>query len=211
MRIRSFPALAALGLASCGHSEKPSSASRTIGVSLLTMTNPFFKEIADTMEAEGKGRGFSVIATARELDPARQKDQVKDFLVKKVSAIVLAPCDSKSIGTSIAEANAAGVPVFTADVACMAPGVRVVAHVATDNLEGGRLARRAMVEMLGGKGKVASSTTPRSSRRSFARKASARRSRRLRGSPSRRTCPTCRRTTRRLSWGSSSSPRSSST
>jgi ribose transport system substrate-binding protein len=150
-----FASAALLGLASCGPPEKPSAPSRTIGASLLTMLNPFFKEIGDTMAAEGKKRGFEVIALAGELDPARQKDQVKDFLVKKVCAIVLTPCDSKSIGTSVAEANAAGVPVFTADVACVAPGARVVTHVATDNLEGGRLAGRTMAEMLGGKGKVA--------------------------------------------------------
>jgi ribose transport system substrate-binding protein len=119
------------------------------------MTNPFFKEMADAMEAEGKKRGFEVLVTAGELDPARQRGQVQDFLVRKVSAIVLSPCDSKAVGTSIAEANAAGIPVFTADIACMAPDVKVVSHVATDNLEGGRLAGRKVVEALGGKGKVA--------------------------------------------------------
>lgn len=126
-----------------------------IGVSLLTLTNPFFKDIADTLQSEGQKHGYEVVVTSGELDPAKQKDQVKDFLVHKASAIVLTPCDSKSIGTSIADANAAGVPVFTADVATTADGVKVVSHCATDNLEGGRVAGRAVVELLGGKGKVA--------------------------------------------------------
>src|SRR4051812_12690242 len=111
-----------------------------VGVSLLTLTNPFFKEIADTLQADGAKRGYDVIVTSGDLDPAKQKDQVKDFLVRKASAIVLTPCDSKSIGTAIAEANKAGVPVFTADVAATAEGVKVVSHCATDNLEGGRVA-----------------------------------------------------------------------
>ncbi len=126
-----------------------------IGVSLLTMTNPFFKDIGDAMQAEAAKHGYEVIITSGELDPARQKDQVKDFLIRKVSAIVLAPCDSRSIGTAIAEANQAGVPVFTADIACLAEGAKVVTHVATDNLEGGRVAGREMVSLLGGKGKIA--------------------------------------------------------
>lgn len=126
-----------------------------VGVSLLTLTNPFFKDIADTLQSEGQKRGYEVVVTSGELDPAKQKDQVKDFLVHKASAIVLTPCDSKSIGTAIADANAAGVPVFTADVASTAEGVKVVSHCATDNLEGGRVAGRAVVELLGGKGKVA--------------------------------------------------------
>jgi len=46
-------------------------------------------------------------------------------------------------------------PVFTADIACTDPSVKVVSHVATDNLQGGRLAADALVEALKGKGKVA--------------------------------------------------------
>ena len=126
-----------------------------IGVSLLTLSNPFFKDIGDTMQAEGAKHGYDVVVTSGELDPAKQKDQVKDFLVRKASAIVLTPCDSKSIGTSIADANAAGVPVFTADVATTADGVKVVGHCATDNLEGGRVAGKAVIAALNGKGRVA--------------------------------------------------------
>jgi ribose transport system substrate-binding protein len=133
----------------------PPQAKTAIGVSLLTLSNPFFKEMGDAMQAEGAKKGFDVVVTSGELDPAKQKDQVKNFLVQKVSAIVLTPCDSKSIGTAIAEANAAGIPVFTADVATTAEGVKVVSHCATDNLEGGRVAGRAVVEALGGHGKVA--------------------------------------------------------
>lgn len=141
------------GAISC--TPRPEAPRQTIGVSLLTMTNPFFTEMAEAMKEEGAKKGFEVIVTAGEKDPAKQKDQVKDFLVKKVSAIALSPCDSQSVGTAIAEANQAGIPVFTADIACLAQGVRVVTHVATDNLEGGRMAGREMVQLLGGKGKVA--------------------------------------------------------
>jgi ribose transport system substrate-binding protein len=148
------------GVAACSRSQPSNlpTAGKTkplIGVSLLTLSNPFFKEIADTLQSDGEKRGYEVVVTSGELDPARQKDQVKDFLVRKASAIVLTPCDSKSIGTAIADANAAGVPVFTADIACTAEGVKVASHCATDNLEGGRVAGRAVVEALGSKGRVA--------------------------------------------------------
>jgi ribose transport system substrate-binding protein len=126
-----------------------------IGVSLLTLANPFFKEIEKAMREAADARGYELIVTAGEMDPARQKNQVDDFLVKKVSAIVLCPCDSKSIGTSIAQANKAGIPVFTADIACMAKGAQVVCHVATDNYGGGKLAAKAILDATGGAGKVA--------------------------------------------------------
>ncbi len=126
-----------------------------IGVSLLALTNPFFKDMGDAFKEEGEKRGYEVVVVSGENDPAKQNDQVKDFLVRKASAIVLTPCNSKSVGTAIAEANAAGVPVFTADVAATAEGVKVVSHTATDNYEGGKIAGKAMVELLGGKGIVA--------------------------------------------------------
>jgi ribose transport system substrate-binding protein len=121
----------------------------TIGLSVLTLTNPFFKEIADSMTAEARQAGYEVLVVSGEFDVARQQNQVKDFIVKKVAAMVLTPCDSKSIGPAIQEANDAGIPVFTADIACLAPGVKVVSHVATDNYRGGQEAARAMIEALG--------------------------------------------------------------
>jgi ribose transport system substrate-binding protein len=96
-----------------------------------------------------------VVLTAGEFDPAKQRNQVADFIVRRVDAIVLSPCDSKSIGTAIIEANQAGIPVFTADIAALAPGAKVVGHVATDNFGGGRLAAQALIEALGGRGKAA--------------------------------------------------------
>jgi ribose transport system substrate-binding protein len=127
----------------------------TIGVSVLTMNNPFFKEITDSMTAEAAKHGYTIVAVSGDYDVARQQNQIKDFIVKKVNAIVLCPCDSKAIGPAIREANQAGIPVFTADIASLDPTAKVVAHIATDNLQGGRMAAEAVVEALGGKGKVA--------------------------------------------------------
>ena len=134
-----------------GGLDPPRSASTkgTIGVSVLTLTNPFFKVIGDTITAEGRKRGYEVVVTSGEFDVARQQNQVKDFIVKKVAAIVLCPCDSRSIGPAIDEANGAGIPVFTADIACLVPGVKVVSHIATDNYMGGMQAADAMIEALG--------------------------------------------------------------
>ncbi len=56
----------------------------------------------------------------------------------------------------IQEANAAGIPVFTVDVPCNEPGVKIATQIATDNLGGGKEAGHAMIEALGeAGGKVA--------------------------------------------------------
>ena len=126
-----------------------------IGVSLLTLTNPFFKVIGDSITAEAAKHGYDVVVVSGDIDVAKQQNQIKDFIVKKVSAIVLSPCDSRSIGPAIQEANAAGIPVFTCDIKCLAPGVKIVSHIATDNYQGGRVAGQAMIDALGdGGGKV---------------------------------------------------------
>ncbi len=127
----------------------------SIGLSVLTLTNPFFKEIADTMSREAAKHGYEVLVVSGEFDVAKQQNQVKDFIVRRVSAIVLTPCDSKAIGSAIQEASTAGIPVFTADIACLAPGVGVICHVATDNYSGGKQAAQAMIEALRGRGNVA--------------------------------------------------------
>ena len=147
-------------LAGCGGDEAPPETGPdkpggVIGLSVLTMTNPFFKEIADVVTAEAASHGYEVIVTSAEFDPARQRTQVKDFLVRKVSAMILTPADSKAVGTAIKEANEAGIPVFTADIASLAEDAKVVSHIATDNYAGGRQAAKAIIQALGNKGKVA--------------------------------------------------------
>ncbi|MFN5532515.1 MAG: substrate-binding domain-containing protein, partial [Planctomycetaceae bacterium] len=70
----------------------------TIGYSALTLTNPFFKVIADTMQAEARAQGYELLVLSAERDVKVQADHVQEFIVKGVSAIVLNPCDSASIG-----------------------------------------------------------------------------------------------------------------
>ncbi len=128
---------------------------RTIGLSVLTLGNPFFVEIADTITAEAAKSGYEVIVKDSELKVEKQSDQVSDFIAAGVDAIILTPADSRAIGEAIKAANRAGIPVFTCDIASIAKGAKVICHVATDNLQGGRLAAKAIMEALGNKGKIA--------------------------------------------------------
>src|SRR5436305_15154166 len=106
--------------------KKSSGDKGTLAISVLTSRNPFFNIISDTFKAEAEKAGYRVIVVSGEKDPAKQKDQVEDFLVQKVRAIVLCPCDPRAVGQPIRMANDAGVPVFTADLACLDPQAKVV-------------------------------------------------------------------------------------
>ncbi len=135
-----------------GPGAKKPSAKRSIGVSLITLDNPFFKVIGDNVTEAGKKHGYDVTVVSGDKDVAKQGNQIKDFIVQGVSAIVLSPCDSKSIVPVIQEANQAGIPVFTVDIPCSEPGVKIVTQIATDNYGGGREAGQAMIEVLGDTG-----------------------------------------------------------
>ena len=112
---------------------KPAPAKKgTIGVTLLALQNPFFKVIGDHITAEAAKAGYDTIVLSADNDVARQANHVKDFIVKKCAAIVLSPCESRSIVPVIQEANAAGIPVLTVDIPCNEPGVKLLTQIATD-------------------------------------------------------------------------------
>ena len=145
-------ALACAVAAACGGAAPADRGRPLVGVSLLTRTQTFYKELEDALRAEADAQGLDLAIVACEMDPARQVAQFEDFVTQRVDAILAAPCDSTAIVPSIEAAAAAGIPVFTADIA--ARGGPVVSHVASDNLEGGRLAARTLAEALGGAGDI---------------------------------------------------------
>lgn len=132
-----------------------SSSRPTIGVTLLTMQHQFYQDLRAGLESKAEELGYNLIITSAEFDSARQSNQIDEFIVQDVVAIVISPCDSRSVGASIVAANAADIPVVTADIASTSPIGDVAAHVASDNVAGGREAARLMIEALGGSGSVA--------------------------------------------------------
>jgi ribose transport system substrate-binding protein len=117
-----------------------------IGVSLLTQQHDFYKSLEEAMRAAAAEKGYELIIHSAEMDSSRQTAQVEDFITQRVDAIVICPCDSKGVGQVIKSANRAGIPVFTADIA--AASGDVTAHIASDNVQGGRLAAQTMAKLL---------------------------------------------------------------
>ena len=126
--------------ASTAGSAGPSSAaqgSKTIGVSIQNREAQFYQDMESGMRRGAAKYGYALIVVDANRDNAKQQSQVEDFISKKVDAIVLTPYDSQAIGSAIVEANNAGIPVFTADIASTSKEGKVVAHVASDNVQGG--------------------------------------------------------------------------
>ncbi len=125
---------------------------RTVGYSAMSLTNPFFQEIADTLKEEG--RQYNMVFEVNDADNKAdvQTKQIENYIASGMDAIVINPVDRTALGPAIKKANEAGIPVFTCDLQCTAKGVKIAAHIGTDNLQGGRLAGDAMVEAIGDQG-----------------------------------------------------------
>lgn len=66
-------------------------------------------------------------------DLSKQLALIEDMISRKVSAIALAPIDSKGVAPAVKKALAAGIPVVAVDTAV--DGAAVTSFVATDNLK----------------------------------------------------------------------------
>ena len=151
MRTLILVLVAALAVGACGDTGSPDG-QKTIGVTLLSQSQDFYKDLEQGLREEAERAGFRVIVQSGEFDPAIQARQLEDFVAKQVDAVVICPCDSDTVAASLRPVRKAGIPIFTADIA--AKGVEVVAHVASDNTQGGRLAGETMAELLDGSGTV---------------------------------------------------------
>jgi ribose transport system substrate-binding protein len=156
--------VAAIALAACSRGASQSSASsspsaapagKTIGVSIQNREAQFYQDMESGMRAQAAKYGYALIVVDASRDNAKQQSQVEDFISKRVDAIVLTPYDSQAIGSAIAEANAAGIPVFTADIASISHEGHVVAHIASDNVQGGYEAGTLICQAVGKNGSIA--------------------------------------------------------
>lgn len=147
---------AAIAILSFGPAESSAlaarQAERKIGVSLLTRQHDFYKDLEEGLTTEAAKHGFKLIVNAGEFDAGKQASQIEDFITQKVDAIIVCPCDSEAVGSVLDAAEKAGIPVFTADIS--AKKGKVVCHVASDNVLGGRLAAREMAKHVKDKSKV---------------------------------------------------------
>jgi ribose transport system substrate-binding protein len=140
------------GSSSGGASSAPAATpgGKTIGVSIQNREAQFYQDMESGMKAEAQKYGYTVTVVDASRDNAKQQSQVEDFISQKVDAIVLTPYDSQAIGSAIVEANKAGIPVFTADIANTSNQGTVVAHIASDNVQGGGQAAKLMCAALPG-------------------------------------------------------------
>jgi len=113
-----------------------------VGVLVSDLRNPFFADLAESVDAEAARRGYRAVLAAGHRDAAREQLVVNDFLESRVEALVLlSPALSATAITRAVE----GVPVVVEG----RPTFRSarVDLVGTDDALGAELAVRHLVEL----------------------------------------------------------------
>ncbi|MFQ6133579.1 MAG: substrate-binding domain-containing protein [Armatimonadota bacterium] len=135
-----------------GPTAATAAAGKTVGITLLNKQHIFYRDLEQSMRDKADELGLTLLIQSAEFDANVQDAQVDDFIVQKVDALIVCPADSASVGGSIRKANGAGIPVFTCDIA--ADEGEVVCHIASDNVQGGRLAAEYLAKEIGEEGEV---------------------------------------------------------
>ncbi|WP_102867193.1 ribose ABC transporter substrate-binding protein RbsB [Pseudovibrio exalbescens] len=129
-----------------------SMAADTMALVVSTLNNPFFVTLKDGAEAKAEEMGYELLVLDSQNDPAKELSNVEDVLNKDIKVLLINPTDSDAVSSSIRAANRKDIPVVTLDRG--ASRGDVVSHVASDNVLGGEMAGKLIIDTLGGEGKV---------------------------------------------------------
>lgn len=137
-----------LGLAISG----TASAQDTIALAVSTLDNPFFVTLKDGAQKKADELGYKLVVLDSQNDPAKELANVEDLTVRGAKVLLINPTDSEAVSNAVAIANRNNIPVITLDRGA-AKG-KVVSHIASDNVAGGKMAGDFIAQKLGDGAKV---------------------------------------------------------
>jgi ribose transport system substrate-binding protein len=107
--------------------------------------------------AEELGVNYSVQGP-NEFDPTEQIPIVEAVVAQQPDAILIAPTERTALIGPLQQAQDAGITVVLVDTIVDDPNIGI-SRIATDNVEGGRVAGETLVDLIGGEGTVFVNTT----------------------------------------------------
>lgn len=119
----------------------------TVGLSVSTLSNPFFVSLEEGVNTLAIENGTQVISVDAQDDSAKQSNDVDDLIQQGVDVLLINPVDSAAITPAVEAANSAGIPVIMVDRATDAG--EYVTLVASDNVAGGEMAAQYIVDQVG--------------------------------------------------------------
>lgn len=118
-------------------------------------SDPFFKamELGARKAADELGVKLMWQGSSVDYSPQEEIPFVDAAFANKVDALILVPTDPDSLQASVAKAKALKIPVVTVDTT-VTDQTYLTSHITGDNVDGGRVAAKALAEQIGDKGKV---------------------------------------------------------
>ncbi|EPF27065.1 hypothetical protein HMPREF1221_00648 [Treponema socranskii subsp. paredis ATCC 35535] len=113
----------------------------------VSAQNAFFSALIQGAEQEAKTQGVKLTVADAGDSAAKQASDIKDFISKKVSVIIVNPVDSAGIAPSVAAAKKAGITVISLDRTVI--GESVTSQIASDNVAGGKIAGSYLLKLVG--------------------------------------------------------------
>ena len=166
MKMKKLAALAlaavmALGLVGCGgasiegegESESSDGGNGSIGLSVSTLSNPFFVTLAEGAEAKAEEMDAELIVVDAGDDAAKQTSDIEDLISKNISVLIVNPVDSDAVAPAVETAISKGIKVIAVDR--VVNGVEVDCSIASDNVAGAAMATEYLVELVGEGAEVA--------------------------------------------------------
>jgi len=119
---------------------------RLFGVSFQTMNNPFFVDLRRGMEEVIEARGDRLVTLDAQWNSLKQKNDLSDLILQDAAGIFINPVNWEGVKGSLLQAKRKGVPSIVVDAPAKDMDL-VLCTVASDNVEAGRLACRALAKV----------------------------------------------------------------
>lgn len=119
---------------------------KKIGMVVSTLDNPFFVSMKEGAESKARKMGYKLVILNSQNDPATERSNVEDLVQQGVSAIIVNPTDSDAVINTVKVANNYKVPVITVDR--QANGGKTTSFIASDNVNGGKIAAKFILNRL---------------------------------------------------------------
>ena len=124
--------------------------------------DPFYITMEKGAQAEADAKGVALIADgpSKAGDVVGQSALVDAMIAKKVDAIMIAAVDTQAMIQPLQKANDAGIKVISLDTYigngdyANGPVTFPVSYIGSDNIEGGRIGCQALIDGMGGSGKM---------------------------------------------------------
>jgi ribose transport system substrate-binding protein len=133
-------------LAGCGGERESAETGKLFGVSFQTMNNPFFVELNDGIREVVEARGDRLVTLDAQFNSLKQKNDLSDLILRDAAGVFINPVNWEGIRGSLLQAERKKVPCIIVDAPAKDAEL-VVSTVASDNVEAGRLAARALAEV----------------------------------------------------------------